>query len=417
MSDPIGLVEDLYQQYHREIVQFFSEHLSDREMCWDLCHDVFLRLLLTQAAGTKLKKPRGWLMRVASNLLIDTYRQRAVTTNHQVALSDELAAKLIDAKEFWTLVQRQDLVQTITNTFQTLPRKTRLLLYWREIEGISVKEIAMRTRTTEAVISTELWRARKQFQREYLRQHFKGVLERDEELFEQVNMGALADIDPLGTPEEQVKAIALRVQHYFDKKAPSWDSYVHSAYEVKLAEQLATLLPWNQDMRVLDVGTGTGYLAQMIAPQVGQVIGVDHSQGMLQCAGEKAAAAGLQQIILCEGAAENLPVETGSVDVAMCHMLLHHVVSPQAALREMRRVVRPGGYLLIIDADRHQHPWTLKEFGDVHYGTDRKRLQQRLKEMDTEVLEVRDAGISHSGITVGKSADFSNFLVICKIPC
>src|SRR5712691_7225733 len=140
MSDPIGLVEDLYQQYHREIVQFFSEHLSDREMCWDLCHDVFLRLLLTQAAGTKLKKPRGWLMRVASNLLIDTYRQRAVTTNHQVALSDELAAKLIDAKEFWTLVQRQDLVQTITNTFQTLPRKTRLLLYWREIEGISVKE-------------------------------------------------------------------------------------------------------------------------------------------------------------------------------------------------------------------------------------------------------------------------------------
>ena len=92
----------------------------------------------------------------------------------------------------------------------------------------------------------------------------------------------------------------------------------------------------HEDMHIRDVGMGTGYLAQMVAPLVGQVVGVDHSRGMLERAGEKAAAAGLQQITLREGAAEHLPIETGSVDVAMCHMLLHHVVSPQAALRELK---------------------------------------------------------------------------------
>jgi DNA-directed RNA polymerase specialized sigma24 family protein len=69
-------VETLYALYHKDIVSFFADHLADRETSWDLCHEVFLRLLLTLASGTSLKHPQRWLMRVAKNLLIDTYRHQ-----------------------------------------------------------------------------------------------------------------------------------------------------------------------------------------------------------------------------------------------------------------------------------------------------------------------------------------------------
>ena len=69
-------VEELYALYHRDIIRFFAEHLADRDTSWDLCHEVFVRLLIALASGTQLQHPQRWLMRVAKNLLIDTYRHK-----------------------------------------------------------------------------------------------------------------------------------------------------------------------------------------------------------------------------------------------------------------------------------------------------------------------------------------------------
>src|SRR5437763_10067099 len=88
--------------------------------------------------------------------------------------------------------------------------------------------------------------------------------------------------------------------------------------------------------------------------------------------------AGSQHVCFRGGVAELLPLATNSVDVAMCHMLLHHVVSPRTVLAELHRVVRPGGYMLIIDAHTHKHHWTPKAFGDLHYGTDLRKLQRHV---------------------------------------
>ena len=89
-------VETLYALYHRDIVRFFAEHQADRERAWDLCHEVFLRLLLTQAAGVTLEHPQRWLMRVAKNLLIDTYRQRAASATLPTSYQDERTLRPLD---------------------------------------------------------------------------------------------------------------------------------------------------------------------------------------------------------------------------------------------------------------------------------------------------------------------------------
>lgn len=407
-------VETLYALYHRDIVRFFADHLPDRDTAWDLCHEVFLRLLLTLASGEQIKHPQRWLMRVAKNLLIDTYRhQHAVPATAPLSGQQELPVLAGDAMTFWTLLERTDMLQLIAETFRALPEKYQRLLFWREIEQLPLQEIVLRTGTTEAVLSTELWRARKLLQKEYQRRRFKDLLPADEEIFE--HLDALLQFNFTALPEEQLERLEERERRYFDKIAPTWDAYVESAYEAELQERLTRLLPWHRDMAVLDAGTGTGYLAGMVAPFVDKVIGVDCSPAMLTRAGEKMAQAGYQHVSFQEGMVEHLPLATNSVDIAMCHMLMHHVVSPRMALAELRRVVRPGGYVLIVDAHAHPHRWTPEAFGDLHYGTDLKKLQKHLKSLHMKTLLVEDAGISHSGVLVGNNTSFSNFLLLGQV--
>jgi RNA polymerase sigma factor (sigma-70 family) len=405
--------EELYALYHQEIVRFFAEHLADREAAWDLCHEVFVRLLITLAAGTQLHAPQRWLLRVAKNLLIDTYRHQRAAEAPLPLESQELTMLVSDATTFKILLEHTQMLQIIVETFHALPAKDQRLLFWREIERLPLQEIALRTGTTEPVLSTELWRARKRLQREYLRRRFQDWLSADEEIFE--HLDALLRFNLTASPEEQLRHLETQQRAYFDRIAPTWDEYVASAYEAALQERLTRLLPWHKNMTVLDAGTGTGYLTGMIAPLVGNIIGVDCAPAMLIRAGEKMAQAGYQHVSFKEGMAEELPLATGSVDVAMCHMLLHHVVSPRTVLDELRRVVRPGGYVLIIDAHAHKMHWTPEAFGDLHYGTDLKKVRKHLSALRMQTLLVEDAGISHSGNFIGRAADFANFLLLGQV--
>lgn len=406
--------EELYALYHQDIVRFFMEHLADREAAWDLCHEVFVRLLITLASGTQLHAPQHWLLRVAKNLLIDTYRHQHAAAEAPLPLeSQELAMLASDATTFKILLEHTEMLQIIVETFHALPAKEQRLLFWREIERLPLQEIALRTGTTEPVLSTELWRARKRLQKEYLRRRFKDVLPAGEEIFG--HLDALIRFNLTASPEEQLQQIEARERAYFERIAPTWDAYVASAYEAELQERLTRLLPWRQDMTVLDAGTGTGYLAGMMAPLVGNIIGVDCAPAMLARAGEKMAQAGYRHVSFREGMAEELPLATGSVDVAMCHMLLHHVVSPRIVLDELRRVVRPGGYVVIIDAHAHTLHWTPEAFGDLHYGIDLKKVRKHLSALRIQPLLIEDAGISHSGNFIGRNADFTNFLLLGQV--
>src|SRR5438067_12593498 len=114
MDTLTNTVEELYTLYHKDIVRFFAEHLADREAAWDLCHEVFVRLLITLASGTQLNHPQSWLMRVAKNLLIDTYRHANVASTIELAAaSNEQAMINSDASTFWTIMERQDMLAII----------------------------------------------------------------------------------------------------------------------------------------------------------------------------------------------------------------------------------------------------------------------------------------------------------------
>ena len=99
--------------------------------------------------------------------------------------------------------------------------------------------------------------------------------------------------------------------------------------------------------RVLDVGCGTGVFLPAVAAKVGRdggVVGLDHSEAFLREARARIAEAGLADVVsLVSGDAQQLPFEADAFDAAHTERVLMHLDDPDAAIREMRRVVRPGG--------------------------------------------------------------------------
>jgi ubiquinone/menaquinone biosynthesis C-methylase UbiE len=119
-------------------------------------------------------------------------------------------------------------------------------------------------------------------------------------------------------------------------------------------EAAAFLLPeLTAGMRVLDVGCGPGSITQGLAERAapGQVIGLDLSRETLASARANAAARGLDNLTYEEGSVYQLRFPDASFDVAYAHQVFQHLREPGAALREMLRVVRPGGLVAVRDVD------------------------------------------------------------------
>jgi ubiquinone/menaquinone biosynthesis C-methylase UbiE/DNA-binding transcriptional ArsR family regulator len=165
-------------------------------------------------------------------------------------------------------------------------------------------------------------------------------------------------------------ARADRTRSFFDAVGPEWDSLRKVFNDDALRSRALTrLVPTG--LRVADIGTGTGILAGELARLGLSVIAVDHSPRMLAAARAALDADGVAGVELRSGEASALPIEDGSLDAAFAHMVLHYLPSPADAIREMARVVRPGGVVIAVDFVRHDHEWMREELGVAWLGFDR----------------------------------------------
>jgi ArsR family transcriptional regulator len=165
----------------------------------------------------------------------------------------------------------------------------------------------------------------------------------------------------------------LRSEEFFARAAERWDEV-----REELFGPTANLVPLlgliRSEWTVADLGVGTGTLAETLAPFAGRVIGVDRSEQMLAAASLRLAR--VTNVELRRGELERLPLADGEVDLAVLALVLHHVVDPPKVLTEVRRALRPGGRLLLLDMRLHDRgPLYAETMGHVWPGFDPEHVR------------------------------------------
>jgi SAM-dependent methyltransferase len=116
---------------------------------------------------------------------------------------------------------------------------------------------------------------------------------------------------------------------------------------------LLALVPEADAGRLLDIGTGTGRVLELLAPRVSQAIGIDASKAMLALARSRLARPGFAHCSVRLADMYRLPLAEASFDIAVVQMVLHYAEDPPGVLAEVARILRPGGRLIVIDLAHH----------------------------------------------------------------
>ncbi|WP_420606558.1 ArsR/SmtB family transcription factor [Novosphingopyxis sp.] len=160
----------------------------------------------------------------------------------------------------------------------------------------------------------------------------------------------------------QVRAERARsAEAYFEAQADKWDEI--RSFHVAEAQVEAAMLAMigTQDIgRLLDIGTGTGRMIELFGPRARAVCGIDKSPDMLRLA--RAKLDGDLQAELLQGDFNALPLADASMDMIVCHQVLHYAQAPERVIAEAARVLAPEGCLMIVDFAPHE----LEELRGAH---------------------------------------------------
>jgi SAM-dependent methyltransferase len=168
-----------------------------------------------------------------------------------------------------------------------------------------------------------------------------------------------------------------KTRAYFDELAGRFGKdYVPGRSWKGLAEALLKVT--NQGV-VADLGAGEGTLAQMLARQADQVIAVDLSPKMVEFGRELALKHELPNLEYRLGDIEEPPLDDASVDLAFLSQALHHAGSPEKALQQAFRIVKPGGRLVVLDLLQHTFEQARELYADVWLGFSEGELAAMLE--------------------------------------
>ena len=162
---------------------------------------------------------------------------------------------------------------------------------------------------------------------------------------------------------------AKKAQDYFQQVAHSWNSI--RALHVPEQQLDARLLDVIGDQSIgdlLDIGTGTGRVLEILSDRISHGIGVDLNSGMLAIARSNIEQAGLTHIHVRKGDMYQLPMDDACTDLAILNLVLHYSDNPIDVILEASRVLRTHGRLIIVDFAAHTEEYLRNDYKHFRLG-------------------------------------------------
>ena len=174
-------------------------------------------------------------------------------------------------------------------------------------------------------------------------------------------------------------------QTFFAGAAGQWDKLRDELYGRSfITKAIAALLPAKST--IADLGCGTGSLSVELAQHVHRVIGIDNSQAMLRAARRRAAE--LSNLELRRGELTALPIDNHICDAAVMILVLTYSAQPQVALKEVHRILKPGGTFVMVDLLRHDREDFRRQMGQQNLGFETEKLQHDLLEVGFDSAKI-----------------------------
>ncbi|HUI81189.1 MAG TPA: metalloregulator ArsR/SmtB family transcription factor [Bryobacteraceae bacterium] len=195
---------------------------------------------------------------------------------------------------------------------------------------------------------------------------------------------------PEAERDRQALGLVLRkrkdkMRRYFDELAGRFGrQYVPGQSWKGIAEALLKLMP---PMVIADLGAGEGMISQLMAQRAKKVIAIDNSEKMVEVGSELARKHGIENLEYRLGDIEEVPIESGTVDLAFLSQALHHAPHPEKALAEAWRILKPGGRIAILDLSRHHFEEARELYADLWLGFTELELEEYLRAAGFQKLE------------------------------
>jgi len=203
---------------------------------------------------------------------------------------------------------------------------------------------------------------------------------------------------------------------YFNQVAGQWDDLRQAFFSDRVREAALAAAGVQTGEFAADIGAGSGFVTEALIAAGLTVKAVDPSAQMLEVMREKFAGSTSADYLL--GNAEQIPLEASSVNHAFANMCLHHVENPAAAIRDMARILQPGGKLVITDLDTHDFAFLREEHHDRWMGFARTDIAQWFADaglIDVSVTSVGSNCCADSACGTQK-AEVSIFLAVGTKP-
>lgn len=184
---------------------------------------------------------------------------------------------------------------------------------------------------------------------------------------------------------------AAAAERYFAAHADLWDSLrsLHVA-ESEVEAAMRQILGDASLGTLVDIGTGTGRIIELLADAASHAIGIDRSPEMLRVARGKLTAAAAEGWELRQGDIMALPLEDGAGDTVVLHQVLHYLPAPEPAIAEVARLVKPGGRLLVVDFAPHSHEELRTQDAHARLGFSDEQIAQWYAASGLQLAKVRE---------------------------